>query len=121
METESLRDVGGRIRKAREERKMTQKQLGEAIGRTESSIAKYEQGKVEMPSSVLRRIAEAVHVDFYELLGWYPGEDAQADAESLRRELNSNFDRLNETGQQKAVETVSDLTEVPKYRKEGEE
>lgn len=61
--------VGNEIRKLRKERKLTQKQLGEAIMRSESSIAKYEQGLVEIPPSVLINIADFLGVDGADLLG----------------------------------------------------
>lgn len=61
--------IGGRIRKARERAGITQKALGSLIGRTESSIAKYEQGKVVIPLDVVHRIAEVLHFDVGALLG----------------------------------------------------
>lgn len=61
--------TGAEIRKLRKARKITQKQLGEAIMRSESSIAKYEQGLVEIPPSVLMDIAEYLGVDGIDLIG----------------------------------------------------
>ena len=40
--------------------------------------------------------------------------------EAQRREaLLSHYDRLNDDGQEKAVERVQELTEIPRYRKNG--
>lgn len=60
--------VGQRIREARKARRITQKELGAAISRTESSVAKYEQGLVEIPTSQLQRIASALGIHVYDLM-----------------------------------------------------
>lgn len=53
-------DVGARIKEKRKEKKLTQAQLANAIGKTESSIRKYEKNLVEIPSEVMNRIAIAL-------------------------------------------------------------
>lgn len=53
-------DVGSRIKDKRKEQKLTQAQLGYAIGKTESSIRKYEKNLVEIPDSVMKKIALAL-------------------------------------------------------------
>lgn len=46
--------------------------------------------------------------------------DKALSADDQRREaLLSHYDRLNDDGQQKAVERVQELTEIPRYRKNG--
>lgn len=44
-------------------------------------------------------------------------EPNSASKVSPKEALNAAFDKLNPVGQDKAVETVEDLTEVPKYKK----
>lgn len=53
-------DVGARIKEKRKEKKLTQAQLAYAIGKTESSIRKYEKNLVEIPDSVMHQIALAL-------------------------------------------------------------
>lgn len=53
-------DVGARIKEKRKEKKLTQAQLADAIGKTESSIRKYEKNLVEIPDSVMHQIAIAL-------------------------------------------------------------
>ena len=53
-------DVGARIKEKRREKKLTQAQLADAIGKTESSIRKYEKNLVEIPDSVMHQIAIAL-------------------------------------------------------------
>ena len=60
--------IGKRIKKLRLSKKLTQKQLGEKIGRSTESIKKYESGEITPPWSVVGRIAEALNVPFNELV-----------------------------------------------------
>ena len=53
---------GDTIRKLRKRAGMTQQQLATAINRCVASISLYEQGKRDMPASVMERIAQALHV-----------------------------------------------------------
>lgn len=61
--------IGLNIRQSRKEKKLTQKQLAEKIGRVESSIRKYEKGEVEVPSSVLEQIANVLDTTLGNLMG----------------------------------------------------
>ena len=47
--------------------KLTQAELGQKIGRSESSIRKYESGLVEIPNSVIELIADALGIDSIDL------------------------------------------------------
>lgn len=60
--------IGYYIQKQRKSMRLTQKQLGQLIGKTESSIQKYESGKTEIPRSVLEKIASVLGVHILELL-----------------------------------------------------
>lgn len=60
--------IGFKIKEIRQKQNMTQKELAEIIGKTESSVQKYERGVVEVPLSVLCDIANALHVSFLVLL-----------------------------------------------------
>ncbi len=74
--------IGDAIKKARENKKFTQKELGEIIGKTESSIRKYENGSIEIPLSVLDSIANALEVPTMEIVSKglkrdYPDADVE--------------------------------------------
>ena len=75
--------IGQRIREARKAKGITQKELGAAISRTESSVAKYEQGLVEIPTSQLQAIASALGINWYELY---------AESEKEQIEAKKNYD-----------------------------
>lgn len=62
--------IGENIYAYRKAKRLTQKQLGEKIGRTESSIQKYEKGDVEIPNSVLQAIADSLDVTYNRLVDW---------------------------------------------------
>lgn len=134
--------IGGKIKYFRNERGLTQKALANLIGKTESSIQKYECGSTEVPFSVLEKIADALNVPINELLdigniiehsqnilddlGNHPenwitenpltGEQVPAKQSRLLKHYNS----LNESGKDKAIERVEELTEIPRYTKKEE-
>lgn len=60
--------IGHRIKECRKAKKMTQQQLAQIIGKTESSIRKYEKGVIETPLSVLKEIANALDVPYINLI-----------------------------------------------------
>lgn len=59
--------IGANIRKYRKQNKLTQTELGKLIGKTESSIRKYERGYVIIPLDVLDKIANVLNVPTYQL------------------------------------------------------
>lgn len=65
-------NTGSLIKKFRKRKKYTQKQLANLIGKTESSIRKYEKGLIEIPNSVLNQIAEALNVTILDLMDLAP-------------------------------------------------
>ena len=67
--------VGMNIKAARKKQKMTQKELAELIGYSESSICKYEQGLVEIPMIIIEKIASVLHVPSSELFDLESWED----------------------------------------------
>ena len=62
-------EIGQKIRKARLERGLTQKELGEIVGVQKSAIAKYENGRVvNIKRSTLQKIAKALNIRPSELV-----------------------------------------------------
>lgn len=59
-----------RIKEKRKEKNLTQSELGKLIGKTESSIRKYEKGTINIPMKVVDQIAAALDVNPSYLLGW---------------------------------------------------
>lgn len=61
-------EIGKRIAKIRKERHMRQQDLAILIGRTETSIRKYEKGLVNIPLPVIEAISSALEVTEAQIL-----------------------------------------------------
>lgn len=69
--------IGERIKVARKERRMTQKQLGAVSGTSETTVKQYERGVRQPRLDQLQRIADALDVPVGELLGTIPQPDRE--------------------------------------------
>lgn len=136
--------TGEIIKNLRIERGWSQEKLAEMMGYShKSSINKIEMGKSDLPQSKLMAFAKIFNVSPYELLGveqstyatneqikqWETKynlngklSDEVQMIEKIQSQFGNNsvkmldlFSQLNDLGQAKAIETVSDLTEIPKY------
>ena len=76
-------DTGKRIKEARQLNHMTQQQLATKIGKTESSIRKYEKGIVNIPLGVLEDISRVLNVSSEKLV--YGTEENKKREEEIRR------------------------------------
>jgi len=128
--------VGMNIKAARKKQKMTQKELADIIGYSESSICKYEQGLVEIPMVIIEKIASVLSVsssDLLDLESW----EKEFNSVNLSKEVkaleavNSVFGKdscdflkmflqLNKEGKRKAIERIYDMTELDKYQNKNE-
>lgn len=131
--------LGKRIKKYRKEKGITQKELAKRIGKSYSLVQKYELDITQPPLEVILKLADALEVPIAYLLSgslypqtvFYnnngivkvepgvPDDVAQLVGLSSdnKAQLLEAFDKLNEEGQNKAVERVEELTEIPKYKK----
>lgn len=62
--------IGEKIKYFRKMKKMKQQELAEKIGKTESSIRKYEADLVAIPLNVLEQIASALGISVFNLIGF---------------------------------------------------
>ena len=58
-----------RIRELREDRDLTQKQVAQMLGMSQTGYSKYETGENDIPTSVLQRLADFYNVSVDYLLG----------------------------------------------------
>ena len=134
--------VGNKIRFFRNKKGITQKALADLIGKTESSIQKYECGSTEVPFSVLEKIAKALDItilfllddEYLESASAYFEEKGEVKTSALFHEmaslnkklavdiensytqiLNNLFSMLNDNGKKKALERIEELLEIPRY------
>ncbi len=63
------KEIGLRIKKMREANNLTQTDLASKIGKTESSVRKYESGLTEIPLSVLSKISSILDIKLDVILG----------------------------------------------------
>lgn len=132
-------DIGKRIRAYREERRLTQKQLGDLCGMADSAIRRYESGRGNPTIKTLQRISAALGIEWTDLIP----EDmtGAAIAADLINRINNTkgpwvrvlppltpqeriekaLSCLNDAGQQEAIERIEELTEIPKYQRKPEE
>lgn len=69
MDHDKMEAVGKRIREARKNKRLTQVEFGKRIGKTESTIRKYENGGILIPSNVMQSIADVLDVSPFSLFG----------------------------------------------------
>lgn len=119
-----MESIGEAIRSARKKIGMTQDELADKLNTTKSAISKYELGKREPNLEILRRIAITLGVTVSDLVDssyWTTRSDSERKAafssDPFKEIMIGLMDKLNDNGQQKAVERVEELTEIPKYQK----
>lgn len=105
--------IGLKIKENRKRLKLTQKSLGEKIGKTESSIQKYEKGLTQIPNDVLEKLADVFQIPIFDLTFDLTSSRAQLSLEPLLR-TNKKYlswslgksDELLEIFQNKIKETL---------------
>lgn len=134
------------MRSIRKKNKISQLEIAEKLGINRATVSKYETGIIEPSFSQLRKIADILNVDFFELLGKTSAEayqqgvdDATANEDYLnelleeaRRQdgytdseielrLIKAFSQLNQIGQRTAVQRIEELLQIEMYRSSKEE
>jgi len=119
-----MNEIGMKIRAARKQAGKSQKELGKTLGVSEALICQYETGKRIPKMETIKKIADGIGITPFELVGveWADMQLGDEGLDQLRTdvkasELLDQFSGLNDLGQAKALEYVSDLTEQPKYKK----
>jgi|WetSurMetagenome_2_1015567.scaffolds.fasta_scaffold1665334_1 transcriptional regulator with XRE-family HTH domain len=63
-----MENIGPIIKAARRNRDLTLQEFSDAIGKTPATVSRYERGQIDIPFSVLVKIAEALHTPLLKLL-----------------------------------------------------
>lgn len=121
--------MGEKIRQLREQKSMSMDELGKLIGTQRQTIMKYEKGIVEnIPRKTIEKMARVLGVTPCELMCFEDYDEEQISLEvkvieSVQGVFGKDavqmleyFMKLNDAGKQQALNTVSDLSEVPKYQ-----
>lgn len=112
---------GQNIKAARKMAGLTQAQLAKKCGMATITIRQYESEKREPRLTQLECIANALGITYFhladsEIIPRLVSQDMKS--AERRAKIDTAFKLLNEDGQQKAVERVEELTEIPRYRAE---
>lgn len=87
-------EIGLKIKHKRKSLHLTQLELAEKVGLTESSISRYESGKIAtMPTSTVNKICKVLNIEPSELLGLTPENSFEYDLKDI---LNSVEDLPSE-------------------------
>lgn len=116
-------DIGQIIKQRREELGMSQEELANKAGyKSRSSINKIEVDGRGLPQSKIIAIAKALRTTPAFLMGWEETDVFALDHENSclgesAREMLSNFQKLNESGQKEALKRVGEMVHIPQYAK----
>lgn len=85
----NYKEIGSKIKQKRKSLNLTQSALAEMVGLTESSISRYEAGKIStMPTSTVNRICDVLNIAPAELLGLTPEKSFEYDLKEILRLLD---------------------------------
>ena len=109
-----------RLKERRTEKGYTLLELANILGVKEATVQRYESGEIKnIKHETVVRLAEILNCSPQYLMGWV---DFPNDIPSLKeltpkkQKLLKKFDALNDSGQNKAIDYVSDLADNPKYK-----
>ena len=80
----NYKEIGLKIKQKRKSLSLTQLELAERVGLTESSISRYESGKIAtMPTSTVNKICKVLNIEPSELLGLTPETSFEYDLKDI--------------------------------------
>ena len=120
------KSLGNQIKAARKKKNITQKQLASLIGKTTSSVQKYENGETEPPLGVVRAIADALDIDLASLIQLEAAtvqlpiaipNGGQIQRDLLTVKIRESEEQLNNNGISMLASYAVDLTKIDEYRR----
>ena len=107
--------LGQRIIHHRKKAGLSQKELAAAIGVSSAVLSYYENNKNDPPTAVLAKLAEVLNITSDKLLGLDRPNPPLAYQNKNEYTLLRALRVLNNLGQERALEYISDLSELSKY------
>ena len=129
---------GERLKAARKEQKLTQKALADRLSISQAAVYQFERLENPPKYETLRRIAGALNVSIFSLMGDLSPETASQlsttiiDAVATQKGIDpkdenilnkiddvfllGHFHKLNDDGKEKVIDYAADLAENPKYQ-----
>ena len=109
--------MGERIRKAREEKSLSQAQLAQLIGvKSGAVISNWEKDLNKPDAEKMVSLCEALHITASYLLDYY-GKSTPPASDSQERRLLDAFRQLNPEGREKVLVYADDIVSSGKYVK----
>lgn len=118
--------IGNNIRRLRSYCEYTQSHLAQLMGVSQQNIGQYEKGARNPKRETLERMADCFDCPvgiFYEDIENLTNSELEdfitsfEDSKDTEHgELIYLYEKLNQSGKQKAIERVEELTEIPKYQ-----
>lgn len=99
--------VGERIKEARKKCNLTQRQLGKKLGVSQQMIGQFENNKNPPKIETISKIANALNVPLFKLLGWEHAEDYIAD-----RILTKKFELEDSGADTETIQTELDKIDI---------
>lgn len=110
-------DIGERIKKRRKEIGLSAEQIAEKLGVSPATIYRYESNDImNMRIDKLEPIAKVLRTTPAYLMGWDEAKENNTD--NQQRQLLSNYNKLDNTDQNKLVDYSEELVNSDKYKEE---
>lgn len=106
-----IKDVGQRLRQARERMLLSQEELGYMVGKTQAAISEYENGNRKMTITDVPIFAEALSVSISYFF------EGKLTADDLDRALLREFHQLSERDKLDAIEVLRLLKNIAQSKK----
>lgn len=108
--------IGDRIKYKRKELGLSVDDVAKKLGKNRATIYRYESDDIEnLPITILEPLAKVLQTTPAELMGWTLNEINYNQDEIQKIKLIDEFDKLNSSGKNEAVNRVSELTYIPQY------
>lgn len=118
---EYLRKFGGRVKRFREEKKLSQEQLANALGYTtanaRAAVYKIEHGLIDLSAAKIKQLAVALGVTVSELMGWSEEEIIEEKLTPDELEIVEMYRGFNEEGREEAHKRLDEMAQLEKYKK----
>lgn len=104
--------VGERIKQLRKQNNLSVDELAAVIGKNKATVYRYENSQIEnMPVTVLKPIADALHTTPDYLMGWIDEEEEEEEKTKVKNEVNvgSRLKQLRESHNKTLLEVATEI------------
>lgn len=114
--------IGKRIKEARENLGLTQKELGDLLGVTGSAVTNYENETSHPKELIMYKLFEVLHVDanflFQDEMKKSPAQESETD--ERKQKLIKNYDAMNDEGKEALTNMSDDMVAGGRYKSEDD-